>query len=215
MTRLLHISASPNGAASHSRLVGGQLVAGLRRLHDAQVTRRDLVADPLPYPGPGFVSASLMPEPERGPAQKQALSLSEVLIAELETADVVVIDTPMHNFTVPAGLKTWIDYVVRPNRTFRIAADGKHGLLDDRPVFAVIACGGGFDPGAGGQTDFLTPYLCHVLATIGLRSVHVLRLENLRRGEAAVSRSLASAEAWMQAHLADTQMAPRLGKGVS
>jgi FMN-dependent NADH-azoreductase len=38
---------------------------------------------------------------------------SEELIQELKSSDVVVISTPMHNFTVPAALKIWIDHIAR------------------------------------------------------------------------------------------------------
>jgi len=189
MNRLLHVSASARGADSHSRGFGGQLVAGLKQQRGCDVTERDLAGEPLPYPGAAFVSASLMADRERGAAETAALALSERLICELEEADAVVIDTPMHNFTVPAVLKTWIDYVVRPNRTFLSSPEGKVGLLRDRSVYVVIACGGGFETGLGGQEDHLTPYLLSVLSTMGLRDVHTLRLDRLRRGDEAVAHA--------------------------
>ena len=34
---------------------------------------------------------------------------SDCAVAELESADAVVIDTPMHRFTVPSALKAWIE----------------------------------------------------------------------------------------------------------
>jgi FMN-dependent NADH-azoreductase len=37
---------------------------------------------------------------------EQDLALSAELIAELQTADVLLISTPMYNFTVPAVLKS-------------------------------------------------------------------------------------------------------------
>jgi len=46
-----------------------------------------------------------------------ALSLSETLIAELVNADQVLICTPMYNYSIPAVLKSWIDYLVRPGFT--------------------------------------------------------------------------------------------------
>ncbi|CAO3426636.1 FMN-dependent NADH-azoreductase [Azospirillum endophyticum] len=202
MSRLLHVSASARGTDSHSRRFGGQLVAALRRRRAFEVVERDLAADPLPYPGPAFVTASLMADRERSVADKAALAVSERLISELEEADAVVIDTPMHNFTVPAALKTWIDHVVRPNRTFMTSPEGKIGLLRDRPVYVVIACGGGFDAGAGGQEDHLTPYLLYVLSTVGLRDVHALRLDRLRRGDEALARAGKLAGQWMDAILA-------------
>ncbi|WP_042703868.1 FMN-dependent NADH-azoreductase [Azospirillum sp. B506] len=202
MSRLLHVSASARGADSHSRRFGGQLVAALRRQRAFDVVERDLAADPLPYPGPAFLSASLMADRERNIADKAALAVSERLISELEEADAVVIDTPMHNFTVPAALKTWIDHVVRPNRTFMTTPEGKIGLLRDRPVYVVIACGGGFDAGAGGQEDHLTPYLLYILSTVGLRDVHALRLDRLRRGDEALARAGTLTEQWIGAILA-------------
>jgi FMN-dependent NADH-azoreductase len=53
------------------------------------------------------------------------MSRSEELIQELESANCVAIATPMHNFTVPVGLKAWIDHVVRVRRTFDATAHGK------------------------------------------------------------------------------------------
>ena len=138
-----------------------------------------------------------MAEKERGARELAALTYSETLIAELEAADLIVIDTPMHNFIMPSVLKTWVDYVVRPGRTFRSTPKGKAGLLSDRPVFVIIACGGPFSAPSAGQTDFLTPYLHYVLATVGLHDVSTLRLENLCRGTAAIERAEAQVAAWI------------------
>ncbi|MDR3519085.1 MAG: NAD(P)H-dependent oxidoreductase [Azospirillaceae bacterium] len=194
MPILLHILASPRGETSHSRRIGRALVSHLK---DVVVVTRDLALQPLPHPDRDFVEASLMAESERGDRQKAALALSERLIAELEDADLIVIDTPMHNFTVPSVLKAWIDQVIRPHRTFRTSPEGKIGLLRNRPVFLVVCCGGSCADGGAAQSDFLTPYLRHALATIGLRDLSVLRLEGLNRGPAAVERADEQASAWI------------------
>jgi FMN-dependent NADH-azoreductase len=192
---LLHISVSTRGAASHSRRVGRELVASLRRAASLQVIDRDLCRDPVPHADARYVDAMLSDDAARGPAEHAALAFSEALIAELEGADAVVIDTPMHNFTVPSVLKAWIDHVVRVGRTFRTTPNGKAGMLRDRPVFVVVACGGAVSPSGThtaadattstgvhrGQTDFVTPYLRYVFATIGITDVRTLRLEGLRR----------------------------------
>lgn len=181
MPQLLHVSASPRGDASASRRLGREIVAALGR--DApglDVRERDLGAEPPPHPGAGFVAASLMPEDRRGPAERRALALSERLIGEIEAAEMLVLSTPMHNFTVPSPLKAWLDHVVRPGRTFRSTPAGKVGLLADRPVLVAVTCGG--RTGDGAQRDFVTPYLRYVLATIGLEDVETLRLERVGRG---------------------------------
>ena len=198
MPVLLHVSASPSGSASHSRKAGQAFIAKFREIVDIIITERDLSRRPPPYPDQTFVEASLMAAKERGTRELAALAYSETLIVELEAADLVVIDTPMHNFIVPSVLKTWVDYVVRPGRTFRNTPEGKRGLLSNRPVFIIIACGGSFSAPIGReQTDFLTPYLHYVLATVGLHDVFTLRLENLRRGTAAIEQAEAQATAWI------------------
>jgi FMN-dependent NADH-azoreductase len=108
---------------------------------------------------------------------------------------VLLIDTPMHNFTLPATLKSWIVHVVRPGRTFRSSADGKLGLLADRPVYLIV--GGGFGAGNAAQPDFLTPYLHRLLATIGLTRIEVLRLGNLLRGDAAIDAAEQALTTWL------------------
>lgn len=197
MTTLLHLSVSPRADASQSRRAGERLLALLSRRHGPlTVIERDLAADPLPHLDGAVAEASLTPEAARTPAHHAALALSETLIGELEAAQLVLIDTPMHNFTVPSALKAWIDHVVRPNRTFRSTPAGKVGLLCDRPVLVAVACGGPFHDGPGSQQDFLTPYLRYVLGSVGITQVEVLRMDNMARGAAYVERGFERLEAW-------------------
>ncbi|WP_265921137.1 FMN-dependent NADH-azoreductase [Cupriavidus nantongensis] len=182
MTTLLHLSASSRGEASNSRQAAARLLGQIGGTGSLRVIERDLARQPLPHPDRATVEASLMPPAQRGPAEHAALALSETLIAELESADAVLISTPMHNFTVPSALKAWIDLVVRPNRTFRNTPAGKVGMLADRPVLAVVSCGGPFRDSPGSQQDFLTPYLKYVFAAIGITQVEVMRMERMNWG---------------------------------
>ena len=201
MPSLLHISVSARHGASYSRQVGQQLVDRLAATRpDLEIVRRDLVADPVPHPSETFAKAVLMPIESHGPAETAALTLSETLIEELEQAALLVIDTPIHNFTVPSALKAWIDQVVRIRRTFTSTPQGKVGLLADRPVYVVIACGGMFE-GPAAQEDFFSPYMRYVLACIGLTSVNILRMEGLARQRSL--KPLEEAEPWIAARLTE------------
>ena len=179
MTNVLYLTCSPRGATSFSRRMGDELVARL----GGTVLRRDLSEDPPPLVDAGFSAAILAPVSETVPP---ALAVSEVLIRELEAADVLVIATPMNNFGVPAALKAWIDQIVRINRTFRSTPEGKIGLLHDRPAYLVVASGGWFSGpspiGTPAQPDYLTGYIRVVLDTIGIRSLRVIALEGVTRG---------------------------------
>ncbi|MTJ83306.1 MAG: FMN-dependent NADH-azoreductase [Telmatospirillum sp.] len=200
MSTVLHVAASPRGASSVSRRIAAGMIEEIEALSGGlRVVLRDLAASPPPHPSAGFVAASLTPPDRRDDRAELDLRLSDHLIGELEDARAVVISTPMHNFTVPSALKAWIDLVVRPGRTFGFGPDGKRGLLADRPVRVIVACGGRF--GDNGQPDFLEPYLRHVLGTMGLRDIGFLRLEELNRGQAAVARALDTARAWTGAEI--------------
>lgn len=208
MSTLLHISASPRGDHSESRRYGLALVRRLKERHPSlTVLRRDLYRDPLPHPDRDFAEASLMADAERRDAQRAALTLSDQLIGEVEAASVIAVDLPMHNFTLPSVLKAWVDHVVRPNRTFRRTQQGKVGLLADRPVYCVMACGGLVNDEATYQPDFATPYLRYVLATIGLHDVDFLALDCLSRGGDAVRQADVRFAEWLS-RLPATQGCP-------
>jgi FMN-dependent NADH-azoreductase len=48
----------------------------------------------------------------------------------------------------PAVLNTWIDHIVRINKTFAYGPDGLKGLAAGKKVMIVIASGGEYNPGS-------------------------------------------------------------------
>ncbi len=197
MTAILQLLVSPR-PQSCSRLIAREVVAGITRLRpEARIVERDLAADPAPHPDRDLYDAILSSATDEDPR----FALSERLIAQLEAADIVVIGTPMNNFTVPSALKAWIDHIVRIRRTFRSTPAGKIGLLRDRPVIIVTAHGGYCGDAPTAQPDFLTPYLRAIFATIGIRQVEFLRLEGLSRGPDRVVSALDQARHWIEDRL--------------
>lgn len=184
MRELLLINASPRPAASVGYQLVNELIDILRtRRPDLRVTRRDLGVMALAPLSDSYAEALTHRTPDTDPV----FALSESLIGELERSDALLIATPMHNFTLPAALKLWIDHVVRIGRTFAATPDGKVGLLADRPVYVIVSSGGFHRGARARQPDFLTAYLRHVLSTIGLFDVHFVYLEGLVAGEETVN----------------------------
>lgn len=175
---VLHIDCSPR-RESHSRQLSSAVVDKLLTiLPDASVSRRDLGYGPIPHAGADYAAALATPASLAAAGRSaDALLLAEQLIDEVERSDVVVIGTPMNNFTVPSVLKAWIDQILRVGRTMKSTPAGKVGMLQDRPVFVAIASGGVFAGERANQPDFLTPYLTAVLGCIGLNTVHYLPLQ--------------------------------------
>lgn len=173
---ILHIDCSPR-PDSHSRQLSAAIVKKLLDVSPgASIDRRDFAAVPLPHASPDYATAlsslATLAAPPMG-----ALELSEALIQEVEAADVIVIGTPMHNLTVPAVLKAWIDQILRAGRTFMSTPSGKVGMLRDRPVFIGVASGGVFTGDRASQPDFLTPYLSVVLDSVGLKTLQFFSVQ--------------------------------------
>jgi FMN-dependent NADH-azoreductase len=175
---ILHIDCSPR-PESHSRKLSAAVVEKLvTMLPGAHISRRDLGNEPLPHAGAAYAAALATPASLAAAGRSaEAVLPAEQLIQEVERADVVVIGTPMNNFTVPSVLKAWIDQILRVGRTMQSTPTGKVGMLQDRPVFVGVASGGVFAGDRASQPDFLTPYLTTVLGCIGLDTVHYLRLQ--------------------------------------
>ncbi|MDC0720438.1 FMN-dependent NADH-azoreductase [Nannocystis bainbridge] len=202
MPSILAIYASPRGAASHSEQVGRMVVERLlRRSLDADLIVRRVGVEPPPHIDAAYAAAMATPEAHHTAADRQALTRSEAMIAELEATDRLVIATPMHNFTVPSTLKAWIDHVVRARRSFALTPRGKEGLLADRPTYVVVSAGGAVSGDGPRQPDFVTPYLQHVLSVVGICDVRFHILESLVRGPEAVQAAERRARAWLDLQL--------------
>jgi len=178
---VLLIQSSVRGDASVSRKLAAHAAA---RLGGATVTRD--VADGLPLIDAAWTAANFTPREDRTPEQAAALALSDSLIAELRAADVVVIGAPTYNFSIPAGLKSWIDLIARAGETFRYAETGPEGLLTGKRAVIVASSGG---TPFGSDIDFNTRYLRHLLGFVGITHVEVVGAERQNADEAALARA--------------------------
>ncbi|MBZ9856458.1 NAD(P)H-dependent oxidoreductase [Mesorhizobium sp. CA13] len=192
---ILHIDSSPR-SESHSRQLSAAIVERLLEVAPgASISRRDLGVKPLPHTLAEYAFALSTPATLASPP-KGSLDISEALIEEVEAADVIVIGTPMHNFTIPSALKAWIDQILRVGRTMKSTRAGKVGMLRDCPVFIGVASGGVFSGPRANQPDFLMPYLSLVLNSIGLKTLQFLSVEGtgfMDREQAALAREKALA----------------------
>ncbi|MEL6385429.1 MAG: NAD(P)H-dependent oxidoreductase [Cyanobacteria bacterium J06626_18] len=95
---------------------------------------------------------------------------------ELRAADVLLLTTPIYNFSIPGALKAYIDLVCRPRLTFRYTEEGPVGLLDCRAYLVITSAGTPIDS----EVDFSTPYLRHILGFMGIDEVVVIGCDGLQ-----------------------------------
>ncbi len=188
MTQLLAITSSPKSKGSVSNDLVAQFV-DTWRAHDpsAHVACRDVGLTPPPHLDEATIGAFFTPDDQRGSEQQAAAALSDELVEELETADVIVIGAPMHNFGLSTGLKAWIDHVVRVGKTFRYTEAGHEGLLKGKKVFVLTARGGNYSETSPTHAmDHQAPHLRTVLGFMGLDDVTFIHAQGVALGEGGV-----------------------------
>ncbi|GAA3441429.1 FMN-dependent NADH-azoreductase [Planomonospora venezuelensis] len=148
MGHLLHLDASAR-RGSISRELSRTFAETWRAAHpDGGYTYRDLAADPVPHITEawtelcdhvlehGITEIGRYREAVRTPAQEAAWAVLSPLLDELVAADVVLIGTPMYNFSIPSALKAWLDQVTFPKMS-----------LAGRRFVVAGARGGAYGPG--------------------------------------------------------------------
>ena len=191
MPTLLRIDASSRLNGSHSRALAEAFEAAWSaRFPGGTILRRDLATNPIAHIYETTIAGFYTPPENLDDKLKGAVALSDELIGELNAADTVLIATPMYNFAVPSALKSWIDQVVRINRTF--SYDGKNftGLVKARRVVVVAAFGAGGYGDAMAAADFVTPYLKFLFGFLGVSDVTVIPAEATTADAATVASNI-------------------------
>ena len=170
MSKLLVIETSPRGDFSISRNLSHRFLKGWQAAHPGgEVVNRDLVDTDLAFVNAPWLQAYFTPPERHSPEMKEALRLSDELVAELLDFDHLVIATPVYNYNIPAALKAWVDHIVRKGIT--LGADGR-GLVTGKKATVLIASGGVYTEGSPiRDRDIATQYLRLILDVIGITDV--------------------------------------------
>lgn len=193
MAKVLRIDASARLEGSDSRRLTDVFMENWTMAHPQdEVVKRDVGAEPPPHFDELTLTALSTPEPERGPSMVARAELADTLLQEFLEAEVVVIGTPMYNFTIPSTLKAWIDHIARAGVTFRYTPEGPQGLAGGKKVYVIATRGGLY---TDSPLDMQEPYLRNVMAFLGIDDVEFVRAEGLNIDAEARARALTDAEA--------------------
>ncbi|MBO2025684.1 NAD(P)H-dependent oxidoreductase [Klebsiella pneumoniae] len=188
MANVLVLKSSINGETSLTNQLINEFRGAPCGGHGDRLIEHDLSAMALPtLDRPLFAALRGAVDPQ--PAIREAVALSDQLIAELKASDLLVIGAPMYNLNVPTDLK-----MVRPrgagtgNLSLHRAAAGAGG---GRP--AVVVSSRGIHRGE--TTDAVTPYLRAILGLMGIREVEFIYAEGLDNRPHGRDAGIASARA--------------------
>lgn len=144
-----------------------------------KVVELDLFAENLPYYDTDKINGmfKLGKGLELTAEEQAATNLVNKYLDQFLAADKVVFAFPLWNFTVPAVLHTYLDYLSQAGKTFRYTAEGPVGLLTDKKVALLNARGGVYSEGPAAAVEMSLKYVQTLLGFWGVQDVTTVIVE--------------------------------------
>ena len=195
--KILQINTAARSTGANSTKLADSIMVRLKAKHpQATLEVRDLAANPHPVLDEAALGALFTPADQRSSEQAARVALDDALIAQVQSADIVVLGVPMYNFGVSVQLKSWIDAIARAGVTFQYTASGPEGLLKGKKVYLALARGGVYRETPNGSQ---VPYLKTVLGFLGMTDVACVYAEGLAMGSESAIQAFTEAEAALDA----------------
>lgn len=208
MPTILHIDSSARRTDntveeynSISKKLAAKFISEWKKTRpEDNVIYRDLGVNPPNFISQEWIAAVFTPEDKLTQVQKELLSLSDTLIAELNEAEIILMSAPMYNYGMPAALKAWFDQVIRVNKTFSFdLARGDYPLepIMSGKTLVLTTSSGEFGFEAGGireAMNHLGPHIEVLGKYLGVESFHEVRSEYQEFGDERHTESLKNAE---------------------
>jgi FMN-dependent NADH-azoreductase len=196
MSVVLHLDSSPRAERSHSRQLSRAFLNVWQRSHPSDtVIYRDLGHQPPPHVNEAWIGGAYTPPEARTPELQEAVKISDELIDELFSADLIVLGAPMHNFGITSSLKTYLDQVIRVGRTF--AYPSYQGLVTGKKLVVLTSRGGsGYGPGEPMHAlNLQEPTIRNLFGFIGITDITFLHDEKTSQGDTELPNSIVRTEA--------------------
>lgn len=103
--------------------------------------------------------------------EKERLSNHTQLTQQVLDADIIVLASPMYNFSLPATVKAWIDAIVVNNKTFTFVEDVEFkGLCTDKKAIILAVAGADY---SSNQEEYFSSTIKKNFEYIGIPSKQV------------------------------------------
>jgi FMN-dependent NADH-azoreductase len=109
--------------------------------------------------------------------EKTATETVNQYLNQFLEADKVVFAFPLWNFSVPAVLHTYLDYLAQAGRTFRYTPEGPVGLLADKKAVLLNARGGVYSGGPAQSSEMSVHYVETMLGFWGVKDIEKVIIE--------------------------------------
>ncbi|WP_020531923.1 FMN-dependent NADH-azoreductase [Flexithrix dorotheae] len=185
MNKVLIINASVRKEKSQSRKLTQLFVENWKKKNPNDIfSYREVGLDEIPAINEKWIASAFIKPENRTPENQVGVKLSNQLVREFKEHNVYVIGSPMYNWSIPSGLKSYIDQLMRINETWKFRSgepDGDYvGLLNSKKMFILSSRG---DTGYGENEknqhmNFQTTYLKFVFGIMGIKDITTISLDN-------------------------------------
>ncbi|MFA5142647.1 MAG: NAD(P)H-dependent oxidoreductase [Candidatus Omnitrophota bacterium] len=188
MNKLLHIIAAPRGADSRTLKVSHAFLDSfIKKYPSCHIEGLELFKETLPPLTLEVISGKYVLLGGRSLDEKLQNAWKDVerYINQFLSADLILISTPMWNFSIPYFLKQYIDIIVQPKYLFRYTDKGTVGLAADKKMVVVTSRGGDYTPGSPSAAyDYQEPYLRAIFGLCGIKGIIFVNAQPVDMGNA-------------------------------
>lgn len=196
MRKVLVINSSIRDNRSQSRNLTKLFIKNWKAKHPEDTfTYREVGLSPVPPIDESWMTSAFIKPELRTAENQKGVALSNLLVQELKQHDVYVLASPMYNWSIPSGLKSYIDQIMRINETWKFRSgqpDGDYvGLLKEKQLF-ILSARGDTGYGMGGKNEhmnFQTSYLKFVFGMMGVKDTRIISLDNEEFGGVVFEKS--------------------------
>lgn len=160
------------------------------------LTFRELGTVDVPHIDEKWITAAFKPDSARTAEDIQALETSNTYISELREADIIVLGSPMYNWSIPSTLKAYIDQILRVNETWKYNRGNKEqpyiGLLENKTLVLLLSRGDqGYEKGEpNAHMNFQSTYLKTVFNIMGISDIHMIAINGETKDKEQLQHSI-------------------------
>ncbi|WP_416148490.1 FMN-dependent NADH-azoreductase [Salipaludibacillus sp. HK11] len=181
MTKVLFIKANSRPVEqSVSVKLYNTFLENYKQAHpEEEVTELDLFEENLSYYDNEKITAMFKQSSgmELTPSEQQAADHVSKYLNQFLAADKVVFAFPLWNFTIPAVLHTYFDYLAQAGKVFKYTENGPVGLLTGKKVALVNARGGVYSEGPAKSNEMAVTFVTNMLQFWGITDIETVIVE--------------------------------------
>ena|SRR5690606_13690481 len=196
MRKVLVINSSVRKQRSQSRKLTELFVRNWKNKYpDDTFSFREVGLTQIPAIDESWIASAFIKPEDRTSKNQMGVVFSNTLVRELKEHDIYVLGVPMYNWSIPSGLKSYIDQIMRINETWKFRSgkpDGDYvGLLKHKRLFILSARGdSGYGLGEKNEDmNYQTNYLKFVFSMMGVKDTTLISLDNEEYGGAIFEKS--------------------------